>query len=126
MIPLCGKGDLRGTGRTTRQLNKAMAYIQSGRNVLFVCRTSVEADYTASLLYWVAFPDKCFRATRSLHYGPLVVQIRSIESGVSCIQGWRGRVIFDHNTCPEVGSHEREWSEWDKWNEVAWNINSRG
>ena len=115
----------RGTGRTTKQLKEAMSHLAQGRHVAFVCRTAGEADYTASLMASLAPPDKMSKATKTLHYGPTVIQMKSLNSDVGGIQGWRGNVIFDHSARPDIGASEREWRQWDEWNMIAQHVNSK-
>ncbi len=91
----------RGTGRTTRMLQKAMIrMVESGGNpVVVVCGSDVEITYIQNLLLdFPIRPSRWSRGRGPFHYGKYRMHFYSIRQDDQDFRGWRRENVFiDHN-----------------------------
>lgn len=116
---------MRGSGRTTRQLEEAYQSALEGVSTLYVCAHRREADYAMSLICYIARPEKVNRPMMQVHVGSSIIRCVSRTCGPDFSRGWRGRIDFDHNAAPDQDADRREWSQWREWLALADHANFR-
>jgi len=117
---------MRGTGRTTQQLLKAMERIAQGQSTLYVCKNALNAEREAHRL--IDMVEGEFRVTR---YPPTVtfptgrIRFVSALSNADKAQAWDGWISIDHAAGPDWLKPEHEWMAWARWDIMALRANQR-